>query len=436
MAIENIHKFPEEEQSETVPKKTNKLRRKSQNSDFFSSWLERGSREPYDDNKETDDEDESSDNSEKPKGFYKRFRKLWHGFFAQLSEAEPLKLDGDHNQASFLQSKPENQPTNLEQNGQARVNEAPRQTSNDAGWREDQPILPNASLGNEYLAESDQSNETKLPNKTQNPSPIPANSGGEGDPPPPPTSENAFRWQPESNHQAGTEVQNLNVNETTPQHSHRPDWGPALVVGMYEGHLSRKRDRRIRRDIGKINNKLKEPANQINSMPSEHTSKVEAFNTLPPKIIKETVVSNPEARSEQAKHKYELEPNVAELKEPKNFKEPAAQSESVVSPEVIFREVTKAAEKNVPLEAIFERRHEVKDQPKEDFAMNPADYYGSSPRSSNFSTKHPDSQVSPPLKSAPKSILIDERAFQSSLAKGGVIGLLLLIVIAIALLIF
>lgn len=436
MAIENIRKFPEEEGAETLPQKPNKVRRKREASDFFSTWLERGSKDIYRNNHESDD-DKSNDKLKKPKGFYKRFLKPWHGFFAQLSEAEPLKLNGDHNQPSLLQSKPENQPTNQEHDGQARVNEASRQTLNDGGWREDQPILPNASQSHEQSSESAQSDKAELPNITKNSDPLPANLGGGGDVPPPQSPESSLNPQPEpNNYESNARGQNINVQTTTAEHRHRPDWGPALVVGMYEGHLSRKRDRKINRDINKINNKIDESLVQPNPNLSSQSQRAEAFNAITPNKAPEAApLTNLKYNTQQPTIGYEAKSKNTQ------FKELVTQNESLTSednssPEVILKEVAKAAEKNVPIEAIFERRHEVKDQPKDDYAMSPDEFFGSNHLSSNIAPNQSDSQTTRALNKASNSVQIDDTALQSSLAKGGVIGLILLVVVVIALLIF
>lgn len=122
--------------------------------------------------------------------------------------------------------------------------------------------------------------------------------------------------------------------------------GGGTALGLVVDQLSRRRDRKEKRERQKS-------IKQVN----ERLEQLEERQTPNEQLLGELRIPHPEIKIAQPAKLESLQTILSEKKE---------QLERVAAiepaPEVILEKVVAAAEKNVPIEAVFERRHEVKDK--------------------------------------------------------------------------
>lgn len=421
--MENYRKSSDnEELNKEVPKKKLKLLKKNDGQDFFNTWAIRRDQENSNIERE-EDEEELTENGEKPKNFNKRFRKLWHGFFELLSGSDlapkPQKtkptIETNKQETSELDniSAPE---TEVEPSAASRPNL-------ESSWYENQPINPNdQSQATNLPASSFEQSGREIdnpPKQSEETSKSGEGRGNSGELPPPPNI--AYRdGGAESSGPEPTENSTSTVTNRLEDHSHRPDWGPALVVGMYEGHLSRKRDRRLRKEVGSIKNTLNKdltsPREQFGQNKNEYKS-----NNQTPELPNAPSKLNPEVSKPSVEQTHTNYREQAEM---------TPQSDKQVTPEVIFKEVAKAAEKNIPLEGLIERQHEIKDLPK-DSSGSATTAYGSKDLNNSAFGQSASTSLSSKPNLFKRIILADDQQLKSLAAKGGAISIIIIATILI-----
>lgn len=317
--------------------------------DFFKTWQERLDDERRDADQETDEEDEVLDKTEKPSRFGKRWRKLWHGLFPRVVQAETgpdraeaasmMRLEAD-------QTEPDTKPDAAE------------------NW-------PNQSVA---AASSELPPEASAGSGDEAPPPLPP-TGGEGPPVLPPEK------GPLNQSQAAAEAAFAKIArqeaEAAREAAKRQAVGTSFVLDLLDPIGRLRENRKDRKTLAKADKlteqkltPIKEANQKIEQQLGEQQSKI---INLQAETARETAQLAENQRLNEAKSA-KLPPaekpvylppektvslNMAvetnRPAEPKEAKRP--------SPEVVFKQVQKAAEQDAPLEALFERRHEIKDQP-------------------------------------------------------------------------
>lgn len=158
--------------------------------------------------------------------------------------------------------------------------------------------------------------------------------------------------------------------------------GTSLLTGLVVDQLSRRRDRKIRaeqKEQAKEIKKVEQRQEKLQTAQEASRAQLKSLLTIEEagKLIEsqQPGLQNAEQLQQldpRPKDNAELQP-VAQKEQVKyampdleNIEQPLYKPVAEVKPETVLKRVEKAAEKGVPLENIFERRHEVKDAPTPD----------------------------------------------------------------------
>lgn len=217
-------------------------------------------------------------------------------------------------------------------------------------------------------------------------------------------------------------------------------WGPALVVDQ----LSRRRDRKIRRhntsqdkQIAQIEQKRSDDQQEAAINLQQLQSKVEKIqqsvvNPIPNNETRPARNTQNERLAQPMNLPEKFMPRAAEFsdKPPKEQIELAKNVEKITTAEVIQKTVEKAAEAAVPIESLYERRHEIKGN--DDFATS-ADAAINTIVDKSVSTVLPGeleshTSVERLLEKDQKSKMTAQNDLYSQAAKGGALLAILIIV--------
>ena len=147
-------------------------------------------------------------------------------------------------------------------------------------------------------------------------------------------------------------------------HSHKEPLGAAAAIGtVLVDQLSRRRDRKLRRehkrDMQTIKKELgkDETADSVVEITKNVREQPDQKAAKAPEVAQSISLEQDVAR----RNYFETTEQTATFFKPEILTRPHLPEE--ISPEVVLEQVEAAAEKDIPIEAAFEKRHEIKDEP-------------------------------------------------------------------------
>ena len=154
----------------------------------------------------------------------------------------------------------------------------------------------------------------------------------------------------------------------------RVGWGPAILTGLTVDQLSRHRDRklkredqRIKREVQQLNHNMtvtKNITRQLEQLAQGTNKEMETVKSRTQQFERRLGVIQPAVEQIDANNQAGKAPEkLRHLPErPIEYQAKLPEISPEVTPIVVLQEVETAAERNVPLEASLEKRHEIKDE--------------------------------------------------------------------------
>lgn len=365
--MEDFSSYPAEKNS--APKEGDS---KEQANEFVSAWERLLGLESTTLDEEDSDEEDGEVSASPWQRFKKRFSKLFKQKFPIEHTIEPIQTT---EQTSIEKEKKESQINNSE------IPLSGSQIGEEIATDSQERPEPQPISGAQMLPENRPMQPSEISadkeNRPEHASQMPAYTEGSSVPLPAQEVIVNLTRQPETGDFKGA---TLEPKESSLLHSHKEPLGAAAAIGtVLVDQLSRRRDRKLRRehksdmqaikkelDNGVMPNTSLETAKTGQAPEPEPAKNLETGKFVNKAQLESTVQSNIKKQNSLETAKEVVEKSTKEGQaafKPETLVKPLSPED--IPPEVVLEQVEAAAEKDIPIEAVFEKRHEIKDEPDE-----------------------------------------------------------------------